>query len=130
MRSLTQKHTHLQAAQISPTDQSLQKSVLFSSPSKLKNKKFPSLLKNKTSQSHTPRQSDTNIHGRHLTAQYLMTLHSDTDDRRAATNSGLAEMAGSVVKETFVHLINFVPGDSEVLRTPPLRKPANRYASP
>lgn len=50
-----------------------------------------------------------------------------TTDRRAGANSGLAEMAGSVVKETFMHLINFVPGDSEVLRIPPLRKPANRY---
>jgi len=85
----TQKHTHLQATQGDRTDQSLEKSVLFSSPSKLKNKKFPSLLKNKTSQTHSPRQTDTNIHGRHLTAQYLRTLNGDTEDRRAATNSGL-----------------------------------------
>jgi len=35
-------------------------------------------------------------------------------------------MAGSVVKETFVHLINFVPGASAALQTPPLRKPASR----
>ena len=81
-----QKHTHLQAAQGHRTDQSLQKSVLFSSPRKLKNKKFPSLLKNKTSQTHKPRQTDKNIHGRHLTALYLRELLVDTDDRRAATN--------------------------------------------
>lgn len=43
------------------------------------------------------------------------------------TQHRACEMEGIVVKGTFVHLINFVPGDSEVLRTSPLRKSAERY---
>jgi len=88
------------------TDQSLQKSVLFSNPRKLKNKKFPSLLKNKTSQPHSPRQTDTNIHGRHLTAQYLLT-HGDTNERTPACNSTLPKVAVSCFVGQFCGYINF-----------------------
>jgi len=43
-----------------------------------------------------------------------------------AHNKGLAEMAGNVVKQTVVQLSNFVLGESEVLRMPPLRQAPNR----
>ena len=114
--SYTQKHTHLQAAQNSRTDQSLQKSVLFSSPNKLKNKKFPSLLKNKTSQTHSPRQTDTNIHG-------------DTDDRRAATNSTYKKLAVQWLNEVLCFVSSFVVADSFVLRNRQLLVAANRQAA-
>jgi len=63
------KNTLLQAATSQPTNQSLQESIFSPTQEKLKNKKFPSLQKNKTSQPHSPRQTDTIMHGRHLTAQ-------------------------------------------------------------
>jgi len=40
MKSTAQNHTHLQAAQVSRTDQSLQKSVLFPPRKNLKTKNF------------------------------------------------------------------------------------------
>jgi predicted secreted protein len=40
IKAFAQNHTHLQAAQTCRTEQSLQKSVLFFNPIKLKNKKF------------------------------------------------------------------------------------------
>ena len=123
----TQKHTHLQATHGNRTDQSLQKSVLFSSPRKLKNKKFLSLLKNKTSQTHTPRQTDTSIRGRHLTALYLRTLLVDTDDRRAATNSGFKKLAVQWLNEVQFFNQTLVQVDSFVLRNRQLLKPAKRY---
>lgn len=85
--------------------------------------KFPSLLKflkrDRTTHDRTATRIDNDCKNMRWTL--------DTKDRTTGHNSGLAEMAGSVVKATFVHLINFVPGDSEVLRIPPLRKPANRW---
>ena len=122
-----QKHTHLQAAQGDRTDQSLQKSVLFSSPRKLKNIKFPSLLKNITSQTHKPRQTDKNIHDRHLTALYLRALLVDTDDRRAATNSGFKKLAVQWLNQVQFFNQTSVQVDSSVLRNRQLLKPAKRY---
>lgn len=109
------------------SNQSLQKSFHLFYPSKLKNKKFPSLLKNKTSQTHSPRLTDKNIHGRHLTAKYLRTLHGDTDDRRAATNSTLAKKPSSWLIEQLCFLKTFVQVDSFVLLNRLLRQAAKRY---
>jgi hypothetical protein len=58
-RSLHTKNTHLQAATSRPTNQSLQESIFSPTQEKLKNKKFPSFQKNKTSQPHNPRQTST-----------------------------------------------------------------------
>jgi hypothetical protein len=127
MISLTQKHTHLQAAQISPIDQSLQKSVLFSILTKLKNKKFPSLLKNKTSQTHTLRQTDMNIHGRLLTTLHLQPLLVDTDGGRAATNSTYTQGGVSCLSDTFVQTESSVLRTNFCAKKPALRVAANRY---
>jgi hypothetical protein len=81
-----QKHTHLQAAQSSRTDLILQKSVLFPYQKKLKNKKFLSLQKNKTSQPHSPRQTITNIYSRHFTTEHLRAIHGDTNDSSTGGN--------------------------------------------
>ncbi|WP_125039487.1 hypothetical protein [Schleiferia thermophila] len=77
-----QKHTHLQAAQSNCSIQSLQKSVLFSIPKKLKNKNFPSLQKNKTLLPHSPQQTDTNFNGGQLKTQHLPAFHRDMNDRK------------------------------------------------
>lgn len=53
------KNTLLQAATSHPTKQSLQESIFSSTQEKLKNIKFPPLQKNKTSQTHIPRQPST-----------------------------------------------------------------------
>lgn len=104
-----------------PANQKLQKS-LFSPRKKLAN------ASQKLNLATAQPDRKTILHRGQFRGQTLcnFTVDSISGDRTTGYNSGLAEMAGSVRKETFVHLINFVPGDSEVLRTPPLRKPANR----
>ena len=126
MKSQSTKNTLLQVAQGNRTNQNLQESIFSPAQEKLKNKKFPSLLKNKTSQTHSPRQTGTNIHGRHLTAQYLRTLHGDTDDRRAATNSGFKKLAVQWLNQVQFSNQTFVVADSFVLRNRQLLKPAKR----
>jgi len=115
------------ASHTSPdTDQSLQKSVLFPCPKKLKNKKFPSLQKNKTSQTHNPRQTDTNIHGRYLTAQYLRTLHGVTDERTPACNSTYPKGGVSCSKDSLVVNGSLVFQIKFCGKSPALRVAANR----
>jgi hypothetical protein len=127
MRTQPTKNTLLQAAASQPTNQSLQESIFSPTQEKLKNKKSPTVQKNKTSQTHNPQKTDTNIHGIHLTAIHLRTMHSDMDDRTPACNMGFANMAGTVCKSTIVHLINFSAGGQFSAFNPPHRKAPKRY---
>jgi len=82
MNSPHTKNTLLQAATSQPTNQSLQESIFFSTQVKLKNKKNPSLQKNKTSLPHNPRQTST------LTGCDNMQMDGATgqETRRASAN--------------------------------------------
>jgi hypothetical protein len=87
MKSPNTKNTHLQAATSQPTKQSLQESIFSPSQEKLKNKKNPTLQKNKTSLPHNPRQTST------LTDYNFMQMNGLTGQgrRRASANSRLAQ---------------------------------------
>ena len=119
------KNTHLQAATTQPTNQSLQESIFSPTPKKLKNKKFPLLQKNKTSQPHNPRQTST------LTGYDFIQKDDSTGHgrRRASANMVLPQWGVKsfyetfVVKQTAVHLLNFCA------KNPPLRQYPNRYRS-
>lgn len=120
MKSPYTKNTLLQVVQGNRSNQNLQESIFSPTQEKLKNKKFPSLKKNKTSQTHSPRQTDTDIYDRHLTAHYLRTLHGDTGDRRAATNSTLPKVAVQCFVGQFCGYINFSASyESLCVKSPP-----------
>ncbi len=97
-KSQRTKNTLLQAATSQPTKQSLQESIFSSTQEKLKNKKFPSLQKNKTSLPHNLRQTST------LTAYSIVQIDGLTGQgrRRASANSGLAKVAVQCSGDTFV----------------------------
>ena len=126
MKSSPQKNTLLQVAQANAETKTCKRVFFSPTQEKLKNKKFPSLLKNKTSQPHSPRQTDTNIHG-HLTVQYLGTLQGNTDDRRAATNSTYKKLAVQWLNEALCFVSSSVVADSFRLRNRQLLVAANRY---
>lgn len=89
------KNTLLQAATSQPTNQSLQESIFSSTQEKLKNKKSPTLQKNKTSFHRTVQTlTDTALNVNRLEQSVcgLDTTHLRTDSR-AAHNSGLAKVA-------------------------------------
>jgi hypothetical protein len=93
----------LQAASIQPTNQSLQESIFFSSPKRNSKIFFPSLWCFNffaTAQSTTDKHSVSLLQA--LTGQCNLT---QTTEARTA-NKGLKEMAGEVVNQTFVLLIN------------------------
>jgi hypothetical protein len=87
MKTYPQKNTLLQAATSQPTKQSFQESIFSPTQEKLKNKKNPSLQKNKTSPTHNPRQTST------LTGYDIMQMGGLTGQgrRRASANSRLAQ---------------------------------------
>jgi hypothetical protein len=127
MKSHPQKNTLLQFAQGNAATKNCKRVFFSPTQEKLKNKNFPSLQKNKTSQTHSPRQTDTTIHGRHLTAQYLRTLHGDTDERTPACNTGLAKVAVRCFVGQFCGYINFSASyESLVLINRHLRQARNR----
>jgi len=103
----TQKHTHLQTATSHPADQSLQKSVFFStqeefyffSPSLRCFNFFPT-------------------HGRH---------NSNSTDRTPAGNSTLPKVAGSCFVGQFCGYINFSAFYKLCALNRHLRQAANRY---
>jgi hypothetical protein len=126
--SRLQKNTLLQVAQATAETKTYKRVFFSPTQEKLKNKKFPSLQKYKTSQTHSPRQTDTYIHRRHLTAQYLRTLHRDTDIRTPACNTGLAKVAARCFVGQFCGYINFNASyESLVLINRHLRQARNRY---
>ena len=126
MKSSNTKNTLLQAATSQPQKQSLQESIFSPTQEKLKNKKISSLQKNKTSRPHCPRQTDTNKHSRHLTGLYLQTLHRDTGDRRAATNSTLPKVAVQCFVGQFCGYINFSASMKVCAENRHLRQAAKR----
>ena len=104
MNNQPTKNTLLQAATSQPTKQSLQESIFSPTQEKLKNKKFPSLQKDKTSFHRTVQtltDTDLNVNRFEQSVCKLDTTHLRTDSR-AAHNKGLKEMAGEVVNQTFV----------------------------
>lgn len=89
-KSQRTKNTLLQAATSQPTKQSLQESIFSSTQEKLKNKKFPSLQKNKTSQPHNLRQTGT------LTGYSIVQMDGLTGQgrRRASANRQFCNSRG------------------------------------
>jgi hypothetical protein len=98
------KNTLLQFAQCSRTKQKLQESIFSPTQEKLKNKKSPTLQKNKTSfqctlQTLADIASIINIFGQSM--HKLGTTHIRTD-RGASGNTGLAKVVVSYSADTFV----------------------------
>ena len=106
MKCPNTKNTLLQAATSQPTKQSLQESIFSSIHEKLKNKKFPTLQKNKTSLPHKPRQVST------LTGYDIMQIDGLTGQgrRRASANMGLASCGVKCLNSSVVFQINFSAG--------------------
>ena len=129
MKSHPQKNTLLQAA-TSNAETKACKRVFFSPPQeKLKNKKFPTLQKNKTSFHHTV-QTLTDIALKVNRFEKSMckldTLPLRTN-RRASGNSGFKKLAVQCLNERLCFILSAVLADSFVLRNRQLLKPPNRY---
>ena len=105
-KSQRTKNTLLQAATSHPTKQSLQESIFSSTKEKLKNKKFPSLQKNKTLLPHNPRQTST------LTDYAILLIDELTGQgrRRASANMCLASCGVACLNSSVVFQINFSAG--------------------
>lgn len=122
-KSQRTKNTLLQAATSQPTKQSLQESIFSPTQEKLKNKKFPSLQKNKSSLTHNPRQTST------LTGYDFMQMDGLTGQgrRRASANMRLAQWGVTSKIESSCFYLASVQVDSLVLLSPPLRQAQKRY---
>jgi hypothetical protein len=129
MKSHHTKNTHLQAGQGNRTDQSLQKSIFSPTQEKLKNKKFPLLQKNKTSQPHSPKLTQTSIEWwTALKKVYRnLTRHRFGQTEAHAGNSGFKKLAVQWLNQVQFSNQTFVLVDSFVLRNRQLLKPANRW---
>lgn len=125
-----QKNTLLKAAKAHAATKAF-KRVFFSPPQiKLKNKKSPTLQKNKTSFHRTVRTLTDialNINGFRQTVSELQTVVHRTD-RRASGNSGFKKLAVQWLQEVQFSNETFVVADSLVLRNRQLLKPAKRQA--
>ncbi len=127
-KSYPQKNTLLKNAQANAASNFF-KRVFFSPPKeKLKNKKFPTLQKNKTSFHRT-------VHTLTDTASNETTFKNsgcklDTStlrtDRRASGNSGFKKLAVQWLNEHLCFVSSSVVADSFVLRNRQLLKPAKR----
>jgi len=129
MKSLHTKNTLLQFAQGNRTNQKLQESIFSPSQEKLKNKKSPSLQKNKTSfhrtmQTLTDTALNVNRFGQSVCGLDTSPLRTD---RRASGNSGFKKLAVQWLIEHFCFVSSSVLADSFVLRNRQLLKPAKRY---
>jgi len=122
------KNTLLQAATSQPTKQSLQESIFSPPQEKLKNKKSPTLQKNKTSfhrtvQTLTYTALNVNRFGQSVCK--LDTTHLRTDSR-AAHNKGLPKAGMTSFYDSFVlnrTLVFQMNGSAEI---PRLRQAPNR----
>jgi hypothetical protein len=121
-KSQRTKNTLLQAATSQPTKQSLQESIFSPTQEKLKNKKFPSLQKNKTSLPHNLRQTGT------LTGYSIVQMDGLTGQgrRRASANMRLAQWGVTRKIESLCIYLTLVQVDSVVLLSPPLRQAQKR----
>ena len=115
LKASPQKNTLLQVAQANAETKTCKRVFFSSAQEKLKNKKFPSLQKNKTSQPHSTTLTQTSIEwwtALEKVYRKLTRYHFGQTEAHAG-NTGLKEMAGTVRNQTFVHLINFVAWDSD-----------------
>ena len=95
MKSIHTKNTLLQFAQGNRTSQKLQESIFSPPQEKLKNKKFPSLQKNKTSQPHRAKLTQTSIEWRSALKKVYrnLTRHHFGQTEAHAGNSGFKKLA-------------------------------------
>jgi hypothetical protein len=118
------KNTLLQAATSQPTKQSLQESIFSPTQEKRKNKKSPTLQKNKTSQPHNLRLSGT------LTVYDFNKIDGFTGQgrSRASANMGLASCGVTCLNSSAVFQINFSAGLTVLCpEIPHERQAQNRY---
>jgi hypothetical protein len=122
MKSPHTENTHLQAATSQPTKQSLQESIFSPSQEKLKNKKIPTLQKNKTSLPHNPLQTST------LTDYNFMLLNDLTGQgqRRASANKVLPKAGVTGFYDTLMLNQTSVFQFNCSAETPRLRQYPNR----
>jgi len=128
MKSQRTKNTLFQAATSQPTMQSLQESIFYPTHIKLKNKKFPTLQKNKTSFHRTVQTlTDTDLNancfeksGCKLDTSTLRT------DRRASGNSTYKKLAVQWLNEALCFVSSSVVADSFRLRNRQLLVAAKR----
>jgi hypothetical protein len=129
MKSPHTKNTLLQFAQGNHTNQKLQESIFSPTQEKLKNKKSPTLQKNKTSFLRTV-QTLTDIA---LNVNSLKKSGSKLDtstlrtDRRASGNSGFKKLAVQWLNEHSTSHQHLWWLDSFVLRNRQLLKPTKRW---
>jgi hypothetical protein len=128
MKSPHTKNTLLQFAQGNRTNQKLQESIFSPTQEKLKNKKFPTLQKNKTSfhrtmQTLTDIALNVNRFGQSVCKPDTSTLRTD---RRASGNSGFKKLAVQWLNEHLCFVLSVVLADSFMLRNRQLLKPAKR----
>ena len=127
MKSPNTKNTLLQAATNQPTKQSLQESIFSPIHENLKNKKFPTLQKNKTTLPHNPIQTSI------LTVYDIIQMKGLTGQgrRRASANMGLASCGVKCLNSSAVFQINFSAGLTVLCpEIPHERKAAKRYLQP
>lgn len=123
------KNTLLQAASSQPTKQSLQESIFSSTQEKLKNKKSPTLQKNKTSFHRTVQTlTDTalNVNRFGESVCKLDTTHLWTKSR-AAHNKVLPKAGVTCFYDTFVLNQTLVFQINCSAETPRLRQYPNRW---
>jgi len=130
MKALTQKNTLLQAATSQPTKQSLQESIFSSTQEKLKNKKSPTLQKNKTSPTHganlTVTASNVNRFGQSECKLETSNLRTDI---RASGNKVLPKAGVKCFYDTFVLNRKLVFQMNSSAEMPRLRQYPKRYRS-
>ena len=129
LKALTQKNTLLKAAEANAATKAF-KRVFFSPPQeKLKNKKFPPLQKNKTSQPHSANLTQTIVEWWTVLKKVYrnLTRHHFGQTEAHAGNSGFKKLAVQWVNQVQFFNQTLVLVDSFVLRNRQLLKPAKRY---
>jgi hypothetical protein len=128
MKSFPTKNTLLQAATSQPTKQSLQESIFSITQEKLKNKKFPTLKKNKTSFQRTVQTLTDNALNVNRIRQSGCKPDTSTlrTDRRASGNSTYPKGGDSCSKDSFVVNGTFVFQIKFCGKSPALRVAAKR----
>jgi hypothetical protein len=121
MTANTHKNTLLQVAQGNALTKTCKRVFLFPTQEKLKNKKFPSLQKNKTLHTHNPRQTSIfNV------CSLTTTDSATTERRRASANKGLPKAGVTGFYNTFVLNRTFVFQINSSAVTPRLRQAPKR----
>ena len=131
MKNPHTKNTLLQFAQGNRKNQKLQESIFSPTQEKLKNKKFPLILKNKTSQPHSSNLTQTSIEWWTSLKKVNrnLTRHHFGQKEAHAGNSGFKKLAVQWLNQVRFFNQTFVQVDRFVLRNRQLLKPAKRYAA-